>query len=272
MLTTRGCPYTCNWCSKPLYGARYAQRSPAGVAAEMAALRRQVAPDHVWFADDVFGLTPHWIEAFAREVVATGARIPFTLQSRPDLMTPAACTALAAAGAEEVWMGVESGSDEVLDAMAKGCSVDAARTATRELHRAGIRPAWFLQLGYPGERWPEILATRDLIRDEAPADVGVSVAYPLPGTRFYEQVRAQLGVKTNWEDSDDLAMLFAGAYTTELYREVRDLLPAEARVANASAARVRSTRRRELDRRWDELASRAPGMCAPGRDGAVGRP
>jgi anaerobic magnesium-protoporphyrin IX monomethyl ester cyclase len=107
--TSRGCPYACNWCAKPVFGRRYTQRSAANVAEELAQLRRAVAPDHVWFADDIFGITPRWIEAFAGEVRSRGAALPFTMQSRVNLMTPSAVEALAEAGCEEVWMGVESG-------------------------------------------------------------------------------------------------------------------------------------------------------------------
>ncbi len=227
-VTTRGCPYRCNWCAKPLYGTRYAQRSPQAVAEELSALKVRVRPDHVWFADDIFGLTPRWIESFAKEVVPRDARIPFTMQSRVDLMTPSAVEALAEAGCEEVWMGVESGSQKVLDAMDKGTRVEQVRRATRLLKQHGIRPSWFLQLGYTGETWEEILATRDLLRAERPHDIGVSVSYPLPGTAFYDRVRNQMQSQTNWSDTDELAMLFEGTYTSPLYRTVRDLLHAEA--------------------------------------------
>ena len=91
VVTTRGCPYRCNWCAKPLFGSRYAQRSPASVAGELAALAQSVAPDHVWFADDIFGLNERWIERFAAELDARGVRIPFSMQSRVDLMTESAC-------------------------------------------------------------------------------------------------------------------------------------------------------------------------------------
>ena len=162
VVTTRGCPYRCNWCAKPLYGVRYAQRSPGNVADEMARLKQTVGPGHVWFADDIFGLSHRWIERFADELAARDAVIPFTMQSRVDLMTPSAVEALRRAGAEEVWMGVESGAQKILDAMDKGTTIVQVREATRLLKAAGIRASWFLQLGYPGEEWPEILATRDL--------------------------------------------------------------------------------------------------------------
>jgi anaerobic magnesium-protoporphyrin IX monomethyl ester cyclase len=229
MVTSRGCPYGCDWCAKPIFGRRYAQRSAAGVAEEMARLRQEVAPDHLWFADDIFGLTAEWIRDFAGEVRVRGARTPFMMQSRVNLMRPATVAALAEAGAEEVWMGVESGSQRVLDAMRKGSRVDEARGATRALQAQGIRACWFLQLGYPPEEWDDLLRTRDLLREERPDDIGVSVAYPLPGTRFHEKVRQQLGAKRNWEDTDDLAMLFHGAFGTDLYRQVRDLLHEESR-------------------------------------------
>jgi anaerobic magnesium-protoporphyrin IX monomethyl ester cyclase len=229
LVTSRGCPYGCNWCAKPIFGRRYAQRSAAGVAEEMLRLREAVAPDHLWFADDIFGLTAEWIRDFAREVGVRGARTPFMMQSRVNLMRPAAVAALAEAGAEEVWLGVESGSQRVLDAMQKGSRVDEARGATRALQAQGIRACWFLQLGYPPEDWDDLLRTRDLLREERPDDIGVSVAYPLPGTRFHEAVRQQLGAKRNWEDTDDLAMLFHGTFGTALYRRVRDLLHEEAR-------------------------------------------
>ena len=125
-------------------------------------------------------------------------------------------------------MGVESGSQRILDAMDKGTTIDEVRTATKALKSAGIRACWFLQLGYPGEQWDDVVATRDLVRDERPDDVGVSVAYPLPGTKFHAAVRDQLGARTNWEDTGDLAMLFQGTYTTAFYRRLRDALHAEA--------------------------------------------
>jgi anaerobic magnesium-protoporphyrin IX monomethyl ester cyclase len=242
MATSRGCPFGCNWCAKPVFGRRYSQRSPESVAMEMRRLKDQVAPDHVWFADDIFGLTPQWIERFASAVTELDARIPFMIQCRADLLKPRVAAALAQAGAEEVWLGVESGSQRILDAMEKGTTVDEVRAATRALRAHGVRACWFLQLGYPTERWEDLLLTRDLVRDEGPDDIGVSVAYPLPGTKFHAAVQAQLGARQNWEDTGELAMLFQGTYTTAFYRVLRDALHDEAR-----------TRTRD-DSRWFGLA------------------
>ena len=156
-------------------------------------------------------------------------------------MTTRAVEALARAGAREVWLGVESGSQKILDAMDKGTTVEAARVATGILQAHGIKACWFIQLGYPSEDWDDLIATRDLIRGSAPDEIGVSVAYPLPGTEFHERVRAQLGRQRNWKDTSDLAMLFQGTYDTALYRKVRDLLHRE--VDNGSAD----------DAAWDRL-------------------
>jgi anaerobic magnesium-protoporphyrin IX monomethyl ester cyclase len=149
------------------------------------------------------------------------------MQSRVNLMTERSVSAFARAGAREVWLGIESGSQKILDAMDKGTTVGAGRSATRLLKEHGIKACWFIQLGYPSEAWNDLLATRDLIRDERPDEIGVSVAYPLPGTLFYERVRAQLGRQRNWKDTGDLAMLFQGTFDTELYRRVRDILHEE---------------------------------------------
>jgi anaerobic magnesium-protoporphyrin IX monomethyl ester cyclase len=229
MISSRGCPFGCNWCAKPIFGRRYSQRSPESVAMEMEQLRATVKPDHIWFADDIFGLTAKWVTKFADEVVARDVRMPFMIQCRADLLTPDVVEALAAAGAEEVWLGVESGSQRILDAMDKGTTVNEVRGATRELKSQGIRACWFLQLGYPTETWNDLLLTRDLVRSERPDDIGVSVAYPLPGTKFHAMVHAQLGARHNWQHTDDLAMLFRGTYSSEFYRLLRDVLHEEVR-------------------------------------------
>ena len=227
MATSRGCPYACNWCAKPTFGRRYTVRSPQDVVAEMARLKAEVGPDHLWFTDDIFGLSVDWICAFADEVRGAEAAIPFSMQSRVNLMTDRAVAGLAAAGAREVWLGVESGSQKILDAMDKGSTVAEAIEATRVLKRHGVKAGWFIQLGYPSETWEDLLMTRDLIRAAGPDEIGVSVAYPLPGTVFHERVRAQLGRRKNWRDTGDLAMLFQGTYDTAFYRKVRDLLHQE---------------------------------------------
>jgi anaerobic magnesium-protoporphyrin IX monomethyl ester cyclase len=144
-----------------------------------------------------------------------------------------------------VWLGAESGSQRVLDAMHKGTRVGDIVRARSALGAEGIRVGFFLMLGYLGEELDDILATRELLESTQPDDIGVSVAYPLPGTKFFELVKRQLAEKRNWHESNDLDMMFSGTYRSEFYRSVRNLLHEQ--VAEGSSASVR--------RRWDELVS-----------------
>ncbi len=231
MVTTRGCPYHCNWCSKPIWGQRYNARSVDDVVAEMVELKREYRPDHIWFADDIFGLKPGWIQRFAEQVDEHDVRLPFKCLSRPDLLVRKdTAEALGAAGCEEVWIGAESGSQKILDAMEKGTTVDQIVEAAERVHAAGYRIAFFIQFGYPGETREDIEATLDLIRRAKPDDVGISVAYPLPGTPFYERVEAELGRTRHWVDSSDLAMLFDGPFPTEFYRALHERVHTEYRL------------------------------------------
>ena len=234
--TTRGCPYHCNWCAKPIYGQRYAMRSPAAVVDEIAWLKERFAPDHLWIVDDVFGLKPGWVEEFAALVTARNARVPFRCLMRADQVTGPVAKALAAAGCGMLWMGAESGSQKVLDAMEKGLRVDDIRNANRLLKAEGIAVGVFLQFGYPGENWADIEATLQLARDIKPADIGVSVSYPLPGTQFYERVRQELGIKQNWFDSSDLSTMYKATYAPEVYRRVHGLVHHEFRARKSADA------------------------------------
>lgn len=227
VVASRGCPYRCNWCAKPISGNKFRLRDASAVAEEMMQLKTEARVDHIWFSDDVFALNRQWVGEFAAEVLRKNAAVPFKIQSRADLMTCETVEALRSAGCAEVWMGVESGSPKVLRAMDKGLLVSDVYAATETLRRAGIRACFFLQLGYPGEGWQELQQTIELVRNTRPDDIGVSLSYPLPGTVFYERVQAQLGAKRNWADSDDLCIMFQGAYTSEFYRAVRDALHAE---------------------------------------------
>jgi radical SAM superfamily enzyme YgiQ (UPF0313 family) len=232
MASSRGCPYKCNWCAKPIYGQKFHSRSARSVAEEMLHLKTAFTPDRIWFADDIFALSPRWTGEFARAVEELGARVPFKMQSRCDLMTRRTVAALKRAGCAEVWMGCESGSQKILDAMDKGIRVEQIYEARENLRNEGIRACFFLQFGYPGEGWSEIEQTIRMVRETRPDDIGISVSYPLPGTRFHENVFPQIGARTNWSDSADLAMVFRGAYPSEFYRALADALHVEVRGGN----------------------------------------
>ena len=227
LIASRGCPFRCNWCAKPIFGDSYQLRPAVDVAHEMRLLKEDYGAEHLWFADDIFGLNRHWLEDFASAVESLHCAAPFKIQARADLLTSETARSLRRAGCSEVWMGVESGSQKVLDAMDKGLRVEEVINAREHLKREGIRTCYFLQLGYPGEQWKDIQKTIALVRETRPDDIGVSFSYPLPNTRFYARVKEQLGAKQNWSDSEDLCVMFKGAYTDRLYRAVRDALHAE---------------------------------------------
>jgi anaerobic magnesium-protoporphyrin IX monomethyl ester cyclase len=219
MSTTRGCPFKCNWCAKPIYGNRYNSRSVEHVVAELKFLKQLYHFDHIWFCDDIFGLKPGWINEFAALVKKENLEFKFKIQSRVDLLLEENnIEALARAGCDTVWVGAESGSQKILDAMDKGTRVEQIYEATRLLKKFSIKPAFFLQFGYIGETIEDIKLTIQMLKDLQPDDIGISVSYPLPGTVFYEKVKMDLKNKTNWTDSDEMAMLFQSSYPPNFYK------------------------------------------------------
>lgn len=221
MATTRGCPFKCNWCAKPIYGNRYNSRSPEHVVRELELLYTNYRPDHIWFADDIFGLKPGWVQRFNEVLQERGLKIRYKIQSRVDLLLESdTIDALAASGLEEVWVGAESGSQHILDAMDKGTTVEQIAQATRLLKAKGIRVCFFLQFGYLGETEADVEKTIRMVEELMPDDIGVSVSYPLPGTKFHEKVKADLDTKANWTDSDDLAMMFRNRHNPAYYKRL----------------------------------------------------
>jgi anaerobic magnesium-protoporphyrin IX monomethyl ester cyclase len=221
MGTTRGCPFKCNWCAKPIYGNRYNSRSPENVVAELKFLRSKFNFDHIWFCDDIFGLKPGWVNAFADLVEKENLQFKFKIQARADLLVQENYIRdLARAGCDNIWMGAESGSQKILDAMDKGTTIEQIYEATRILKKHGIKPSFFIQFGYPGETKADIAKTIRMINELLPHSIGISVSYPLPGTAFYESVKADLTEKTNWTDSDELKLMFRNTYQPAFYKQL----------------------------------------------------
>jgi anaerobic magnesium-protoporphyrin IX monomethyl ester cyclase len=271
MAASRGCSFRCSWCAKPIWGNQYLQRNASSVAAEMLYLKRTFKPDHIWFADDIFGFRVDWVNEFAGALAEAAGGIPFMIQTRADLLSERMATALKAAGCSEAWIGAESGSQRVLDAMNKGTTIPEIIAARARLKAVGIRVGFFIQLGYLDEQLADILATRALLEQAQPDDVGVSVSYPLPGTKFYELVKAQLSGKTHWQDSDDLAMMFQGTYTSEFYRAVRNLIHEQITLQTLEKdvpPGQNSPAKRALERHWHNLLSRESLYRSQGSSGA----
>lgn len=219
--TTRGCPYKCNWCAKPIYGNAYNMRSAQHVMNELKFLKEKYNYDKIWFCDDIFGLRRNWVIEFAELVKKENLNFRYKIQSRADLLVQDKYVeALADSGCYQVWMGAESGSQKILDAMEKGTTVEQIREANRTLKQHGIESAFFLQFGYLGETIEDVKQTIDLLNECLPEDIGASVSYPLPGTGFYETVKNDLHKKSNWTDSDELALMFKNTYAPEFYKQL----------------------------------------------------
>ena len=221
MGTTRGCPFKCNWCAKPIYGNRYNSRSPRNVLDELKLMKTKFNFDHIWFCDDIFGLKPGWVKQFADLVQDEGFNFRFKIQVRADLLLQEDYIRdLARAGCETAWMGAESGSQKILDAMDKGTTIEQIYEATRLLKKHGIRPCFFIQFGYPGENKDDISKTIRMINELLPYEIGISVSYPLPGTLFYERVKSELKEKANWTDSDELMLMFHNTFQPAFYKQL----------------------------------------------------
>lgn len=223
--TTRGCPYKCNWCAKPMYGNTYNMRSPQNVVKELKLLKQLFDFDHVWFCDDIFGLKRSWVKEFSGLVRTENLKFNYKIQSRADLLVQENYVeSLADSGCSDVWMGAESGSQKILDAMDKGTTVEEIKEARKLLKHHGIKASFFLQFGYLGETMNDIEQTIALLKETMPDDIGISVSYPLPGTPFYEKVKQDLGAKANWTDSDELAMMFRNTYPPGFYKVLHRLV------------------------------------------------
>ncbi|HTH54901.1 MAG TPA: radical SAM protein [Cyclobacteriaceae bacterium] len=250
LATTRGCPYKCNWCAKPIYGNRYNSRSPEHVVNEIEYLLKEFQPDHFWMSDDIFGLKPNWVNRFRDLIVEKKLTFKYKIQSRVDLLLEeSTIEALADSGVETVWVGAESGSQKILDAMDKGTTVEQIEKATDRLKARQVRVGYFLQFGYLGETKSDIDSTIKMVLKNMPDEIGVSISYPLPRTKFYETVKGQLKEKQNWTDSDDLAMMYRGTYSPAFYRLLHRYVHSRYRIRRGI------NQLKKLNFRWRPLAS-----------------
>lgn len=230
LATTRGCPYKCNWCAKPIYGNRYNAHSPEYIVKEIAYLKEQFGVTRFWMCDDIFGLKPNWVQELNVELKKNNLKISYYIQSRVDLLLKEdTIDVLAESGLEEVWVGAESGSQKILDAMDKGTQVEDIYEATHLLQQKNIRVALFLQFGYLTENQEDIKKTIQMVKELKPDNIGISVSYPLPGTKFYDKVKDDLKLKANWTDSDDFDMMFQGTYSSNYYKKLQRFVHKEFR-------------------------------------------
>jgi radical SAM superfamily enzyme YgiQ (UPF0313 family) len=283
LITARGCPYRCRWCSHAVFGFTHRRRSPAGVAAELAHLVERYRPDQVWYADDVFTIHHRWLYDYAAELRRRGLRMPFETISRADrMMKEEVLSTLAEMGCWRIWIGSESGSQKILDAMERRVTVEQVAWATRAAQRHGIAVGMFLMWGYEGETLDDIASTVEHVKRANPDVFLTTVAYPIKGTAYFDAVADRVEPTRPWAEASDRDYAIRGrrgrAYYRLADRWLRSEVEAHRRGAgDPEAAALRAgaeAARRELlaaEVGGDELAERNLGRGTAGGGAGAAR-
>jgi anaerobic magnesium-protoporphyrin IX monomethyl ester cyclase len=186
--TMRGCPYTCKWCSRAVYGGTYRRRAPLKVVEELMQLKQDFNPDAVWFVDDVFTISHKWLKEFTELVVEKNAVIPYEIITRADRMNEEVIQLLKKSGCFRIWIGAESGSQKIIDAMDRRVDVHKVREMILLSRSYGIEAGTFIMLGYPGETRADIKETIRHLQNSMPDYYTITLAYPIRGTPLYNEV------------------------------------------------------------------------------------
>lgn len=220
LITARGCPYKCRWCSHAVFGFTHRRRSFLDVADEMEQIRDRWQPDQVWYADDVFTISHRWLFDYGAELRRRGLRLPFETISRADrMMREEVLETLAAMGCYRIWIGSESGSRRILDAMERGVTPEQVQWATKAAQRHGIQVGMFLMWGYAGETLEDIAETVEHVKKANPDVFFTTVAYPIKNTGYFEDVAGQVVSPRAWEEATDRDYLVRGRHSRAYYKQ-----------------------------------------------------
>jgi anaerobic magnesium-protoporphyrin IX monomethyl ester cyclase len=214
----RGCPYSCNWCSKSIFGNTYRRRSPESIATEMEMMKKQYNPDQIWFTDDVFTISKEWLKKFTEELFRRNLSIPYECISRSDCLSDEIFDLLAASGCKKLWIGAESGSQKVIDLMNRSVNIKHSSLMINEAKKKGLETGTFIMLGYPGEARTDILKTAAYMKSASPDEVTLGLAYPIKGTKFYQQVEPDFEQSFDWERSNERDIRFKRKFSDRFYR------------------------------------------------------
>lgn len=217
LICARGCPYTCTWCSHSVFGETHRRRSPQNVAEEVQYLVERYQPDQLWFADDVFTINWRWLRSFRDELKARNLHVPFECISRADRLNDEIVDVLVELGCARLWIGSESGSQRILDAMQRKTSVEAVQTMTAKLRNRGIETGMFIMLGYEGETLVDLRETVEHLKKASPDIFLTTVAYPIKGTRYYEEVGERVIEPGEWEARTDRDLGVVGRHSHRYY-------------------------------------------------------
>ena len=227
LITARGCPYHCRWCSHEVFGKTHRRRSPALVADELEWLLRRYQPEMAWMADDVFTIHHGWLFRYAAELKRRGIKLPFECISRADRLNPQVVGTLAEMGCFRVWIGSESGSQRILDAMERGVTVEEVQAAVALCRSAGIQSGMFLMWGYEGEELSDIEATVEHVKKTDPDIFFTTVAYPIKGTPYFSDVAERVESPPMWNNSSDRDFRIRNRHSRQFYRFADKLLRSE---------------------------------------------
>ena len=230
-ITARGCPYHCRWCSHQVFGKTHRRRKPSAVVDEVEWLLATYEPDMVWIADDVFTIHHGWLRAYAAEMKRRGLHIPFECITRADRLNEESADLLAELGCFRVWIGSESGSQRILDAMERGVTVAQVQSAVGLCKSRAIQTGMFLMWGYEGEELEDIEATIEHVKRTDPDIFFTTVAYPIKGTPYYERSAGSLVQLKPWKQSSDRELLLRGRRSHEFYGFADRLLQNEVQLA-----------------------------------------
>ncbi|MFN8007663.1 MAG: radical SAM protein [Terriglobia bacterium] len=217
LITARGCPYHCRWCSHAVYGKTHRRRSPHSVADEIEWIRERYNPDMLWIADDVFTIHPRWIFEFAKEMKDRQLTIPFECITRADRFNEAIADAMVELECRQLWIGSESGSQRILDAMQRDVTVDQIQRAVSLCKERGIHSGLFLMWGYPGEEITDIEATIEHVKRANPDRFLTTVAYPIKGTDYFREISPSLPDLKQWQHSSDRDYAVRGRRSKSYY-------------------------------------------------------
>jgi len=228
LIAARGCPYHCRWCShEEVFGKTHRRRSPASVVDELEWLLDRYHADTAWFADDVFTIHHEWIFEYAAEMKRRGLKVPFECISRADRLNERVIDALAELGCYRLWIGSESGSQRLLDAMERGVTVEQVRTAVALAKSRGIGTGMFLMWGYVGEELDDIETTIEHVKRTDPDVFLTTVVYPIRGTPYFREVSPQLVSTKAWAQGSTRDFLIRGRHSRRFYQNATELLKGE---------------------------------------------
>ena len=252
IVTARGCPFQCNWCSHSVYGHSHRRRKPLSVVDEIEWLLSRYSPDMLWMADDVFTIHQGWLVEYAAEMKRRGIRLPFECITRADRLNETSAALLAELGCFRVWIGSESGSQRILDAMHRGVTLAQVRNAVQLCRNNGIGTGMFLMWGYDGEEIEDIEATVEHVKACRPDSFFTTVSYPIKGTPYFDRVASRLVTLKPWNESTDREFQIRGRHSRLFYRHADELLRSEASefpdpVKSESARRALHLTRSEVE-------------------------